>query len=607
MITLSDTNASTDQKHWFIESDTGQFSIGTTSDALVTNASYRALSINASGNVGIGTTGPWDPLSVIGDISLTGGDLRLGTGSATTTLTVSSTAFAITANATTTLGATGLAIDTDKFVVQQTSGNVGIGTTSPWAKFSINNSTGDTAGQPLFAVASSTATATTTAFIITNSGNVGIGTASPNRQLSVYKSNAAAYLELFGDGTNDTQWVIGAENSDFGSAGNDRFVIYDDVDDSYRLTIDSSGYVGILAAAGSAQHPLDVAGSVSGNWVAQFENTHATAGYGVNILAGDSDSEEALRIEDVNGTDLFQVWGAGKTYIKGNTGIGTTSPYAKLSVVGEAVASHFTATTTATSTFPHALFTQATTTNFAITSLLSSLLATDASGNVIATTTLGVNFIPDNFLRNDQDDTTTGSLTATRFVGSSASATSTFAGGLAVETSGLVYDYSTNRVGIGTASPSTPLDILADGAGSGFKVLGSAGNLLVQAGGGNGSALLSQSNSSTNGFVIGTDSGGTAAGQFLRLQTAGTERLTINNSGNVGIGTTTPTSLLQVAGATAPKITLSDTDASAIKNIGLLSPTPVPFLSARPPTRLQPTRATAHFQSTRAEMWGWER
>src|SRR3989344_2206979 len=36
----------------------------------------------------------------------------------------------------------------------------------------------------------------------------------------------------------------------------------------------------------------------------------------------------------------------------GNVGIGTTSPYAKLSVVGETVASHFTATTTATSTFP---------------------------------------------------------------------------------------------------------------------------------------------------------------------------------------------------------------------------------------------------------------
>ena len=100
------------------------------------------MRINSSGNVGIGTTAPWDPLSVIGDISLTGGDLRLGTGSATTTLTVSSTAFAITANATTTLGTTGLAIGTDDFVVQQTSGNVGIGTTSPWRKLSVTGTVG---------------------------------------------------------------------------------------------------------------------------------------------------------------------------------------------------------------------------------------------------------------------------------------------------------------------------------------------------------------------------------------------------------------------------------------------------------------------------------
>lgn len=45
---------------------------------------------------------------------------------------------------------------------------------------------------------------------------------------------------------------------------------------------------------------------------------------------------------------ITQASGAGTI---GNVGIGTTSPYAKLSVVGETVASFFTATTTATSTF----------------------------------------------------------------------------------------------------------------------------------------------------------------------------------------------------------------------------------------------------------------
>ena len=40
------------------------------------------------------------------------------------------------------------------------------------------------------------------------------------------------------------------------------------------------------------------------------------------------------------------------SYFSGNVGIGTSSPYAKLSVVGETVARNFTATTTATSTLP---------------------------------------------------------------------------------------------------------------------------------------------------------------------------------------------------------------------------------------------------------------
>jgi hypothetical protein len=59
------------------------------------------------------------------------------------------------------------------------AGSIGVGTSSPFAKLSINNSTNDTGGQPLFLVASSTATATSTLFSILNSGSVGIGTLAP--------------------------------------------------------------------------------------------------------------------------------------------------------------------------------------------------------------------------------------------------------------------------------------------------------------------------------------------------------------------------------------------------------------------------------------------
>lgn len=68
------------------------------------------------------------------------------------------------------------------------AGLVGIGSTTPWAMLSIHHPAIGLA-IPHFVVASSTATATTTEFIVAPDGNVGIGTTTPNATLSV---NAAA-------------------------------------------------------------------------------------------------------------------------------------------------------------------------------------------------------------------------------------------------------------------------------------------------------------------------------------------------------------------------------------------------------------------------------
>jgi hypothetical protein len=62
--------------------------------------------------------------------------------------------------------------------------NVGIGTTSPYARFSIQANPGDTANT-LFVIASSTSNATSTHFAVLANGNVGIGTTSPLSKLSV--------------------------------------------------------------------------------------------------------------------------------------------------------------------------------------------------------------------------------------------------------------------------------------------------------------------------------------------------------------------------------------------------------------------------------------
>ncbi|TSC96090.1 MAG: hypothetical protein Athens101410_243, partial [Parcubacteria group bacterium Athens1014_10] len=58
-------------------------------------------------------------------------------------------------------------------------GNIGIGTTTPFAKLSVHVKNDDDYTEYLFAIASSTPTATTTHLVVTNDGNVGIGTATP--------------------------------------------------------------------------------------------------------------------------------------------------------------------------------------------------------------------------------------------------------------------------------------------------------------------------------------------------------------------------------------------------------------------------------------------
>ena len=70
------------------------------------------------------------------------------------------------------------------------TGNIGIGTTTPWAQFSINPN--GTAG-PAFAIGSSTATR----LLVTSGGLVGIGTTNPYARLSVWGADAASSTLAF--------------------------------------------------------------------------------------------------------------------------------------------------------------------------------------------------------------------------------------------------------------------------------------------------------------------------------------------------------------------------------------------------------------------------
>jgi hypothetical protein len=412
---------------------------------------------------------------------------------------------------------------------------IGLATTTPFAKLSVNS----IAGEPAFVVGSSTRTD----FIVDKNGDVGIGTTNLSGFEKLTINGDIAIAPTTGVGGIiwlDSPSTLG--NSFFTETVTGRLDIRKDNGGSASISILQTGFVGIAtttptyllnpfsssapqlalsAGAGLAQIAFRNAGGnfyISSTTVAGTATTStslleiASGGFGTTTIRGLNISGQATSTSNVgfnitNGCFAINgtcVGGSGSSAsstllsdfntfsntnnFTGNVGIGTSSPYARLSVVGEVVARIFTATST--------------------------------------------------------------------------TATSTFSGGLAVGSSALNVLLNGN-VGIGTANPISKLyvaggSVLLDNnnAYQMKNLAGNAVNVATVDGSSNmqfGGAGINVINLGTTDARFGVDNNSS----FAFITTSGNERLRVTSAGNVGIGTTTPTYLLNPFSATAPQLALS--------------------------------------------------
>jgi hypothetical protein len=110
----------------------------------------------------------------------------------------------------------------------------------------------------------------------------------------------------------------------------------------YVLNVQSTAYGSMALGGGNGLMLFQGGGLGDNNNYIQSSNPDQTSNIPLNITGKNNTDGSLLNIK------------FGTTSITGYVGIGTTSPYAPLSVVGQIVGSYFTATTTSRNTFPYA-------------------------------------------------------------------------------------------------------------------------------------------------------------------------------------------------------------------------------------------------------------
>jgi hypothetical protein len=572
-----------------------------------------------NGRMGIGTTSPSAKLEVNGDIAVSGDNKVYSEGD---TLTLRAG------------GASGTYL-----MVDDTVGGVGIGTTSIGYALDVNGDVrassnlylgsyvyhnGDTNTYFGFPTNDTYAVRTNGSDIlyINSSGDVGIGTTSPDRRLHVQDSaivitklegtNQGSLLDLVNsnaiqtyNGLRFTQGTTGkmaithiADGTTKGyvqignnwAAGSEILVVdgrtsnvgIGTTSPGARLEVKSAGpdtfFADFISSTGSGSakiyensnsHPLLYMADATGTTTVVLNSSGVSYLISGNIIIGGT----------ADNGNLLQVQGT--SYFDGNVGIGTTSPSYKLDVSG-------------TGRFTDTLTVQGTGNSSFAGNIILNTNATYLYGELLAGTQTRIHGI------NSSNLEWVGSIDA--LVAGTLIGNNTSYINLRTGNTDRVRVDSSGNVGIGTTSPSYKLDVSGTGRFTGttlfqsqLTVAESSGDSVLEVGnsgiGGNHRInIIAAGSGQDAGYYISgtprvyTNTGNTSITRInapstgiIQFETNLTERVRINNGGNVSIGNTNNTYRLDVSGTGrfTSDLTVQGTgDSSFAGNVGIGTTSP---------------------------------
>jgi site-specific recombinase XerD len=496
---LSLTSGSTETDRFYVGAN-GQTTINASSPdaALIVNqtstgdlftASASGINqfiIKNSGNVGIGLTNPSYKLDVAGDINTTGA-LRANGSAGTSGQVLSSTGTGISWVDNASLGTN---------YWQRTSGSL--------APLNITDSLNLGSTATSSALVHLAGTAGDNSWI--NTGNFGIGTSSPTAKLDIKTDSGftrgltigprntvlgdGSYIEFNTSSLDGYGAQIGGIRT--GGSGNSNALVFRTAN-TERMRVDSSGNVTIGSDVAQGRLFIQQSSETNSSGLVMFNSA------GTGSARWWIDSNNVQRIDNGSSAqNTISLNGAGT----GSVGIGLTNPSYKLDVAGD----------------------------INTTGALRANGSAGTSGQVLSSTGTGISWVDNASLGTNYWQRTSGSL-APLNITDSLNLGSTATSSALVHLAGTAGDNSwinTGNFGIGTTAPGYKLEV-STGNATGIVHSNASGaakiftNITSDAG-----RLYLRNSSSTNNVVLSANSDSYFIG------------------GNVGIGTTTPTSKLDI-------------------------------------------------------------